>query len=135
QAVRNSQKAPAADVEISVVDVLVKKKRDVVLRARDRARGLRKSHNVARKLFITDMLTELARAEGQTLGRPLDPEDIPHARARLWDEPPVRAALDGLWPLLTPQRLVASLLAEEGALRAAAPSLNLDERTALLRPG
>jgi hypothetical protein len=35
----------------------------------------------------------------------------------LWDEPPVRAALDALWPFLSPQRLVAGLLASEGAHR------------------
>jgi len=65
----------------------------------------------------------------------LDPEDLPYARARLWDEPPVRAALDALWPFLTPQGLVAGLLAEEGALRRAAPSFSEAERSAVLRPG
>ena len=34
-------------------------------------------------------------AEARALGRELDPDDVPYARARLWDEPPVRAALDG----------------------------------------
>ena len=67
------------------------------------------------------MLGALAAAEARALGRELDPEDVPYTRARLWDEPPVRAALDALWPFLTPQRLVAGLLAEEGALRRAAP--------------
>jgi superfamily I DNA/RNA helicase len=52
----------------------------------------------------------------------------------LWDEPPVRVALNQLWPPLTPQRLVAGLLAEEGALRAAAPDLSGPERAAVLRP-
>ena len=133
QAVKNAQRVPDGDVTVTVDDVTFTVTRDVVLRARDRARGMRKPHNVARKLFITDLLGALARAEAKTLDRPLDPEDIPYARARLWDEPPVRAALDGLWPLLTPQRLVAALLAEEGALRAAALSLTTAERHALLR--
>ena len=108
---------------------------DRVLRARDRARGLRKPHNVARKAFAAEMLTALAVAESAALGRDLDPEDIPYTRARLWDEPPVRAAVDAMWPFLTPQRLVAGLLAEEGALRRAAPGLSEAERAALLRPG
>src|SRR5258705_5204310 len=107
----------------------------VMRRARDRAGKLRKPNNVARKLFITELLGALAAAEARALTRDLDPEDVPYARARLWDEPPVRAALDALWPFLTPQRLVAGLLAEEGALRAAAPSLSAAERAALLRPG
>jgi hypothetical protein len=86
-------------------------------------------------MFITELLGALAAAEARALGRELDSEDIPYARARLWDEPPVRAALDALWPFLTPQRLVAGLLAEEGALRRAAPGLSAAERSALLRPG
>jgi DNA helicase IV len=135
QAVRDQQKLPARDLEISVDGVTITVPRDVCLRTRDRARGIRKAHNVARKLFVTEMLTALARAEAVALDRPLDPDDIPYARARLWDEPPVRAALDGLWPLLTPQRLVATLLGTEGALRRAAPGLSDSERAALLRPG
>jgi DNA helicase IV len=132
QAVRNAQKIPSADLEIVVDGVTMKVARDLVIRARDRARGNRKPHNVARKLFVTEVLNALARAEAVALDRPLDPEDIPYARARLWDEPPVRAALDGLWPFLTPQRLIAALLAEEGALRAAAPGFSSSERSALL---
>jgi DNA helicase IV len=135
RAVRNRQQVPPGDLEVTADDVRMTVPRDTCLRARDRARALRKPHNVARKLFVTEMLGALAAAEAATLGRPLDPEDLPYARARLWDEPPVRAALDALWPFLTPQRLVAGLLAEEGALRRAAPSFSEAERSAVLRPG
>ena len=135
RAVRNLQQVPPGDLEITADGVTMTVPNQVVLRARDRARGLRKPHNAARKLFITDLLGALAAAEARALGRELDPEDVPYTRARLWDEPPVRAALDALWPFLTPQRLVAGLLAEEGALRRAAPGLPAAERSALLRPG
>jgi hypothetical protein len=80
------------------------------------------------------MLSALAAAEAAALDRDLDPEDIPLARARLWDEPPVRAAFDALWPFLTPHRVVAGLLAAEGALRRAAPSFSAAERALILRP-
>jgi len=135
RAVRNLQQVPRGDLEVTADGVSMTVPHQVVLRARDRARGLRKPHNVARKLFITELLGALARAEASALGRELDPDDVPYARARLWDEPPVRAALDVLWPFLTPQRLVAGLLAEEGALRRAAPGFSDAERMALLRPG
>jgi DNA helicase IV len=135
RAVRNTQQVPPGDLEITADGVQMTVPKDRVLHARDRARALRKPHNVARKLFVTEMLSALAAAEARALGRQLDPEDIPYARARLWDEPPVRAALDALWPFLTPQRLVAGLLATEGALRRAAPGLPAAERAALLRPG
>ena len=134
RAVRNRQQVPPGDLEVTADGVRMTVPPDRVLRARDRARALRKPHNVARKLFATEMLTALAVAEADALGRQLDPEDLPYARARLWDEPPVRAAVDELWPFLTPQRLVAGLLAEEGALRAAAPGLSSAERAAILRP-
>jgi DNA helicase IV len=135
RAVRNLQQVPASDLEVTADGVTMTVSRETVLRARDRARGLRKPHNVARKLFVTELLGALAAAEAQALGRQLDPEDLPYTRARLWDEPPVRAALDALWPFLTPQRLVAGLLATEGALRRAAPGLSAAERSAVLRPG
>ncbi|HUB21221.1 MAG TPA: ATP-binding domain-containing protein [Streptosporangiaceae bacterium] len=134
RAVRDRQQVPPGDLEVTADDVPMTVPRDTVLRARDRARALRKPHNVARKLFITELLGALARAEAATLGRPLEPDDLAYARARLWDEAPVRAALDGLWPFLTPQGLVAGLLAEEGALRRAAPDLSSAERAVVLRP-
>ena len=134
RAVRDLERVPPADLEITVDGVRMTLPRDVCLRARDRARALRKPHNVARKLFVTELLGALARAEAAVLDRPFDPDDLPYARARLWDEPPVRTALDALWPFLTPQRLVAGLLAEEAALRRAAPDLSYAERAVVLRP-
>ena len=132
--VRDLQQVPAGDLEVTADGVTMTVPQQTVLRFRDRARGLRKPHNVARKLFITELLGALARAEARALDRPLDPEDVPYARARLWDEAPVRAALDDLWPYLTPQRLVAGLLAEEDAIRRAASGFSPTERAALHRP-
>src|SRR6201999_4292372 len=111
RAVRNRQQVTPGDLEITVDGVTMTVPHQLVQRARDRARGTRRPHNTARKLFITELLSALAAAEARALGRDLDPDDIPYARARLWDEPPVRTALDGLWPYLTPQRLGAELLA------------------------
>ncbi|MDQ2814982.1 MAG: AAA family ATPase [Actinomycetota bacterium] len=135
RAVRNCQLVPAADLEITVDGLTMTVPREAVLQARERARALRRPHNVARKLFANQMLSAVAAAEATALGRELDPEDVPYARARLWDEPPVRSALDLLWPFLTPQRLVAGLLADEDVLRRAAPGLSTAERAALLRAG
>ena len=132
-AVRDRQRAPREDLEITVDGVTLRVPAAVCERARSRARTLRKPHNVARKLFVTEMLDALAAEEAVVLGRSLDDEDRPYARARLWDEEPVREALDELWPYLTPQRLVAGLFGEEGALRRAAPGFTAAERALLLR--
>jgi len=65
RAVRNRQRAPRHDITVTADHVDIPLARDAILRARDRARSLRKPHNVARKLFVTELLGELARA-----GRP-----------------------------------------------------------------
>jgi DNA helicase IV len=65
-------------------------------------------------------------------GEPTD-EELAGIRAELRAAPAVRAALDRLWPELTPQRLLADLFASAERLAAAAPDLDPDERAALLR--
>ena len=132
-AVRDRQRVPQGDLEVSIDGVPVRVPADVCERARIKARGMRRPHNVARKLFVTEMLDALAAAEAEVLGRSLDTEDMPYVRARLWDEDPVREALDALWPFLTPQQLLAGLFGEEGALRRAAPGLSQAERDVLMR--
>ncbi|HEY4465265.1 MAG TPA: 3'-5' exonuclease [Streptosporangiaceae bacterium] len=132
-AIRDRQRVPGAGLEVVAGNVTMQVPAEVGERARARARALRQPHNVARKLFITEMLDALARSEAEALSRPLDAEDLPYIRARLWDEQPVRKALDELWPFLTPRQLLSGLLSGEGALRRAATVLNDAERDALLR--
>jgi DNA helicase IV len=134
QAVRDRQVVPKRDIIVNADGVDVPLARDAILRARDRARSTRKPHNVARKLFVTDLLTDLARAEARVLNRPLDAEDLPDARARLWDSDGVGAALDALWPLLTPEMLLAGLLRSPQAIKSAAGYvLDHSEREGLAR--
>src|ERR1700759_2627341 len=135
-AVRDRQRAPKHDISVDADGVAIPLAREAILRARDRARSTRRPHNVARKLFVTDLLNELARAEARVLDRPFDDDDLPYARERLWDEPGVYAALASLWPLLTPERLLADLLGSPAAVRsAAADVLDHSERSRLTRPG
>jgi DNA helicase IV len=135
RAVRDRQQAPDGDLSVDADGFRIPLRRAAVLRARDRARSTRRPHNAARKLFVTDLLNELAVAEAKALDRPFEAEDLPYARQRLWSEPGVRAALDGLWPLLTAERLLSELLGSERAIRAAAGSaLNPQERMVLHRP-
>jgi DNA helicase IV len=80
------------------------------------------------------VLNELARAEARVLDRPFDDEDLPYARERLWSEPGVHDAVDDLWPLLTPERLLADLLGSAQAIRSAAGAvLDHTERLRLTR--
>jgi DNA helicase IV len=134
QAVRDRQVVPKRDIIVNAEGVDVPLAREAILRARDRARSARKPHNVARKLFVTELLSDLARAEARVLNRPLDAEDLPDERARLWDADGVNAALDALWPLLTPEMLLAGLLRSPQAIGSAVGSvLDDSERERLTR--
>jgi DNA helicase IV len=135
QAVRNRQRVPRHDITIDTGGVGIPLSREAILHARDRARSLRKPHNVARKLFVTELLSSLAYAEARALDRSIDDEDVPYARERLWEEPGVVDALDALWPLLTPQQALAGLLGSEREIRSAARNiLSSSERIILARP-
>ncbi|MFJ9459033.1 HelD family protein [Kitasatospora sp. NPDC101447] len=98
--------------------------------ARDAARGLRVPHNRARAFYLRTLLDALAIAQALSLGRPYDAEEAHYAPRELWARADVRAALDPLWPLLTPQGLVERLLTDGELLTEAAP----EHAAALLRP-
>jgi DNA helicase IV len=62
--------------------------------------------------------------------------DLVEVRRELWADRGVRARLDELWPLLTPQLLLSGLFADPERLSVAAPFLPAAERAALVRePG
>ncbi|WP_336206831.1 HelD family protein [Nonomuraea sp. LPB2021202275-12-8] len=153
-AVKERQRVPDGDLEVVADGLTMRVPREVCERLRARARAVRLPHNMARKLYVLEMLKELALAESRALESALrldemeleDPElagplhleseldevDLDLAAQRLWAEPEVRRAVDGLWPELTPQRLISELLSSPETLRAVAPP-GLDWR-ALVRP-
>lgn len=148
-AVRDRQRVPYGDLEVAIpvrtslrggVEVVVEEMtlrvdHEVCRRARDRARGLRRPHNVARRHFLAEMLDALARDEAERLDRPMDADDLRYAARGLWQHRSVRDALDALWPELTPRRLIGELLSDGERLRsAAAPYLSEEETRALARP-
>ncbi|MFC3823994.1 HelD family protein [Planomonospora venezuelensis] len=86
-----------------------------------------------------DALLAAAGGEGgDEGGEAADPEeaaeDLRYARKALWTYPAVREAVEGLWPYLTPERLVGEFLADPAAIASAAPQLSPAERAALARP-
>ncbi|MFI7454135.1 HelD family protein [Nonomuraea sp. NPDC049714] len=153
-AVRERQRVPEGDLEVVTDGLTLRVPYEVCARLRARAQAVRLPHNMARKLYVLEMLKELALAEARALEASLrldemeleDPElagpldlegeldevDLRLNGRRLWAEPEVRRALDELWPELTPQGLVSWLLASPETLRAVSPP-GLDWR-ALVRP-
>jgi DNA helicase IV len=125
------------------------------LRARSIARRTRKPHNLARADFEAEIVGVLATKIAERLGddpfvevtraafagedvgeigdNVLDEADVAEIRRGLAREPEVLAVCDWLWPVLTPQQVVAGLYASPQRLAAAAPGLTDAERAALRR--
>jgi DNA helicase IV len=86
-----------------------------------------------------DPFVEVTRAAfaGEDVGEigdnVLDADDVAQIRRALAREPEVLAVCDWLWPVLTPQQVVAGLFASAQRLATAAPKLTEAERTALRR--
>ncbi|MEW9550615.1 ATP-binding domain-containing protein [Nonomuraea sp. NPDC050783] len=142
------QRVPRGDLVVELDGHALRVPHATCAALRDRARAVRLPHNMARKLYVTELLKELAKAEARALeeslhleelveldpgldpelAEPLDLEgdldelDLELASQRLWAEPVVRRAIDELWPELTPQSLISGLLADPDALWSVAPS-------------
>ncbi|GIJ55173.1 HelD family protein [Virgisporangium aurantiacum] len=130
-------------------------------RARNLARATKKPHNAARAAFEKEIVEALTTKIAERIGddpfaditraafesgrkddfanaedignNVLDQSDIAEIRKSLAKEPEVLAVCDWLWPVLTPQQLVAGLYASPERLDKAAPQLTGSERAALRR--
>jgi DNA helicase IV len=139
-AVRDRQDVPRRPVQVAVDHETLRLDPATCARARERARRSRRPHNQARRVFareIVDALTrQLAARVGANVlgeGNLLSEADVDDMRGELRREPEVRALIERLWPVLTPQRLLADLFGSADRLAAAAPRLTAAEREALLR--
>ncbi|MEH1164396.1 ATP-binding domain-containing protein [Micromonospora sp. CPCC 205539] len=142
-AVRDRQWVPDAPLEIEVEREALSLDPETVRTARDRVRRTDRPHNLARALFDVEIVHALADQVAERIGADplggdnlLDEADRAEIRRELRDEQGVRAALDQLWPVLSPQRLLADLYADPDRIATAAPMLTDEERALLHRePG
>ncbi|MFI2650244.1 HelD family protein [Micromonospora fulviviridis] len=143
-AVRDRQWVPEEPLEIELPQrEILTLDPETVRQARDRVRRTERPHNLARALFDIEIVHALADQVAERIGAdPLGGENLlseadrAEIRRELRDEPEIRSALDELWPVLTPQRLLADLFASPERIAAAAPMLTDAERAALHRePG
>ncbi|MEU9827975.1 HelD family protein [Micromonospora chersina] len=143
-AVRDRQWVPEEPLEIELPQrEILTLDPETVRQARDRVRRTERPHNLARALFDIEIVHALAEQVAERIGAdPLGGENLlseadrAEIRRELRDEPEIRSALDELWPVLTPQRLLADLYASPERIAAAAPMLTGAERAALHRePG
>ncbi|MEV4478435.1 HelD family protein [Micromonospora coxensis] len=142
-AVRDRQWVPDEPLEIEVERETLLLDPATVREARERVRRTDRPHNLARALFDVEIVHALADQVAEQIGAdPLGGENLlseadrAEIRRELREEPGVRAALDELWPVLTPQRLLADLYASTDRIAVAAPMLTDEERALLHRePG
>ncbi len=139
-AVRDRQSVPEDLREVEVDGYPLQLDRETCERARDLARRSGKPHNLARPIFVTELVHALSLQVAERIGADplggenlLDEADLAETRRELREDPEVRAALDELWPVLTPRRLLRDLFSSADRLAVAAPALTDAERALLLR--
>ncbi|RLU78180.1 helicase [Streptomyces griseocarneus] len=117
--VRDRQTLPGPAIVIDHEDGELLLDAAVAEEARDQARAMNLPHNLARPYFafrVIDALTaQLAdRIGADPYGGPnlLGPDDVAQLGKAVAASPEVHAAIDELWPALTPRQLVADFLAE-----------------------
>ncbi|NUT94702.1 MAG: AAA family ATPase [Saccharothrix sp.] len=133
-AVKDRQEAPAL-VEIPFEQDVLKLDRRAITAARGRARRTRRPHNEARRTFLREIISALASQAVSRLGRHLlDQADIDDIRRELREDAQVQAAVERLWPTLSPQKLLEDLYATPRLLAKATPKLSPEERALLARP-
>jgi DNA helicase IV len=139
-AVRDRQRVPGSPVEIVVDRETLHLTPAACTKARERARRSRRPHNEARRVFareVIDALTQqlAARLGANVLGEDnlLSQADLDDMRQELRSAPEVRALVAELWPILTPQQLLADLFSSPDRLAATGRKLTAAERAALLR--
>lgn len=126
-AIADRQRLPASPVPVELADVTVRIDAETAEWAREESRATGLPHNVARAKFVeilTYVLTERAIAR---IGRGWLTRDDAAAwenlrgdlTAELADNESFTAAVDALWPILTPESLLASLFTSEERLNAA----------------
>ncbi|WP_269086741.1 RNA polymerase recycling motor ATPase HelR [Actinosynnema sp. ALI-1.44] len=132
-AVGDRQRLPEEPIPIQLKDVTVRIDAATAEWARDEARATGLPHNEARVTFveiITYVLTERAIGRiGKGWLTRSDKEGWEDMRKgllkELADDDAFTAALDELWPILTPETLLAQLYASEERLRAAGAAESL----------
>ncbi|MFC4947795.1 AAA family ATPase [Pseudonocardia sp. GCM10023141] len=135
RAVADRQELPVEPLRVELPDVTVEIDHDLAAVARERARATGLPHNLARSAFraaVGEALVERAvRAIGAGWLRDADLDSAPAAgvaadlRLELSDHPGFQQAIDALWPVLTPERLLADLYGSRERLAAISTDVDL----------
>ena len=112
---------------------------ELLTAAQERAWQSRRPHNQARPVFIRRVLDGLVPQVAERLGHGSDggslatQDDLDAIRRDLQEHDGLRNALTGIWPLLTPQRLLTELFASPQRIAFAASVFSPADRALLER--
>ncbi|MEY8566786.1 AAA family ATPase [Corynebacteriaceae bacterium 7-707] len=140
RAVRDLQTVPDRSIDFLVDGVTVSLTPQIARQARTRARRTHRPHNLARSRFREAVLDLMRDAMAESIGAdPLGGENLLTASDRdqlredLAAEPDIAEAVEGLWPELTAEEVLAGLYGSRQAVDSAAADYDDLTREALLR--
>ncbi len=141
QAVRDRQEVPAEPIRLSFDGYPVTLDRKIATKARGRARSSRRPHNLAKPIFTSSVIDALTEQLAETMGADLSGgpsllsrTDIAEIRDEMRGDQEIQQAIGKLWPLLSPQEVLADLLADPKRLERAGNALDAADRAELVRP-
>ncbi|WP_084671592.1 ATP-binding domain-containing protein [Sporichthya polymorpha] len=142
-ALRARQEPPADGLRVRHAGYELRVDAPACRRIADSARRSGRLHNEARpnvQRRLVDAFSKhyIAQVGGDPRGgrNLLDEHDQADLRSELADEPAILAAVESVWPWLTPEDLIGGLFADPDRIAAAAPMLTDTERALLVRrPG
>ncbi|MDR0592659.1 MAG: ATP-dependent DNA helicase, partial [Bifidobacteriaceae bacterium] len=134
RAVEERQRLPRRDIALPVLGHDLVLRRADVADARRLARATGKPHNLARHVFVRELLKRLAKQFSDQSGADLRAADLDEVAEDLRSARDVRVAINLCWMPMTPTRLVEDLLAKPHLLEHCAPQLSAGQRAALARP-
>jgi DNA helicase IV len=141
-AVRDRQRVPKDPIRLTFDGYELNLDRKIITKARGRARSSRRPHNLARPQFAASVVDALTDQLAQALGRDLtggqnllSQSDLTEIRDEMRADPAIQRAIATLWPILTPQQVLAELWSDPDRLARAATGLSPADRKELQRPG
>lgn len=134
RAIRARQRVPQRNIKFRLDSHDLVIKRSDVSAAIAKARTSGKPHNLARRVFVKEMLSRLGNQYVKQLELQPSPEDYADILTDLRETALVRRELNLAWFPLTPEGLVSDLWHKPHRLAEAAPHLSIGDRQELFRP-
>jgi DNA helicase IV len=126
-AIRDRQRPPRGDVELIFERHRIVLSKEVLTRAQERGRRPGRHHNEARRAVeatvVEAALSQLRNEQARMGLAPTTPEEQARLRRSLARSAGVRALLERIWPVLTPQQLLNDLFGFPALIRSAARGL------------